>query len=175
MPSIQTGYSGQRIQGLTGIQLLKMSQFLAVIWWQQSISSWKSVESGAYNWDNSSWTGFDGSNWVAASQDIIRYYMDPRNFLDDTYVFQFLSHEYDGNSQTKEGLTGMVAGSFLSGTTDSTGTGGSSSSGSSSGPGGSSSSGSSSGPGGSSSGNSSGSSSGSVSKEGPGGRKKRDE
>lgn len=124
-----------------------------------SISSWKSVESGAYNWDNSSWTGFDGSNWVAASQDIIRYYMDPRNFLDDTYVFQFLSHEYDGNSQTKEGLTGMVAGSFLSGTTDSTGTGGSSSSSSSSGPGGS------------SSANSSGSSSGSVSKEGPGGRK----
>ena len=54
-----------------------------------SISSWKSVESGAYNWDNSTWTGFDGSNWVAASQDIIRYYMDPRNFLDDTYVFQF--------------------------------------------------------------------------------------
>ena len=59
-------------------------------------------------------------------------------------MFQFLSHEYDGNSQTKEGLTGMVAGSFLSGTTDSTGTGGSSSSGSSSVPGGSSSSGSSS-------------------------------
>ncbi len=119
-----------------------------------SISSWKSVESGAYNWDNSTWTGFDGSNWVAASQDIIRYYMDPRNFLDDTYVFQFLSHEYDGNTQTKEGLTGMVSGSFLSGTTDSTGTGGSSSSGNTSGPGSS----------------SSGSSSGSVSKEGPGGK-----
>ena len=107
-----------------------------------SISSWKSVESGAYNWDNSTWTGFDGSNWVAASEDIIRYYMDPRNFLDDTYVFQFLSHEYDGSTQTKEGLTGMVSGSFLSGTTDSTGTGGSSSSGGSSTPGGSSSSGS---------------------------------
>ncbi len=119
-----------------------------------SISSWKSVESGAYNWDNSTWTGFDGSNWVAASQDIIRYYMDPRNFLDDTYVFQFLSHEYDSNSQTKEGLTGMVSGSFLSGTTDSTGTGGSSSSAGTS----------------SSGGSSSNSSSGSVSKEGPGGR-----
>ena len=119
-----------------------------------SISSWKSVESGAYNWDNSTWTGFDGSNWVAASQDIIRYYMDPRNFLDDTYVFQFLSHEYDGNTQTKEGLTGMVSGSFLSGTTDSTGTGGSSS-------------GDTFGPSSSSSGSSS---SGQVSKEGPGGR-----
>lgn len=100
-----------------------------------SISSWKSVADGAYNWDNSSWTGFDGSSWVAASEDIIRYYMDPRNFLDDTYVFQFLSHEYDQNTQTKEGLSTMVQGTFLSGSTDSTGTGGSNFSGGSSGSG----------------------------------------
>lgn len=102
-----------------------------------SVSSWKSVESGAYNWDNSTWTGFDGSNWVAASEDIIRYYMDPRNFLDDTYVFQFLSHEYNSSIQTKEGLEKMVEGSFLSGTADQTGRGSSGSS-SSSGPSGSS-------------------------------------
>ncbi len=87
-----------------------------------SVSSWKSVETGAYNWDNSTWTGLDGSSWVAASEDIIRYYMDPRNFLDDTYVFQFLAHDYDAGTQTKEGLTHMVEGSFLSGSTGSTGT-----------------------------------------------------
>lgn len=96
-----------------------------------SISSWKSVESGAYNWDNSTWTGFDGSSWVAASEDIIRYYMDPRNFLDDTYVFQFLSHEYNSSTQTRDGLVKMTEGSFLSGTTDSTGTGSTGASGSS--------------------------------------------
>lgn len=90
-----------------------------------SISSWKSVESGAYNWDTSTWTGFDGSNWVAASKEIIEYYMDPRNFLDETYVFQFLAHEYNPSIHTKEGLESMVTGTFLSGTTDSTGTGGS--------------------------------------------------
>lgn len=104
-----------------------------------SVSSWKSVEAGAYNWDNSVWTGLDGSNWVAASSDIIRYYMDPRNFLDETYVFQFLSHEYDANTQTIEGLNSLVAGTFLSGTTTSTGTEGSnfsSGSGGSAGPGG---------------------------------------
>ena len=89
-----------------------------------SISSWKSVESGAYNWDNSTWTGFDGSNWVAASDGIIRYYMDPRNFLDETYIFQFLSQEYNGSTQTRQGLETLVKDSFLSGTTDSTGTGG---------------------------------------------------
>lgn len=115
-----------------------------------SISSWKSVESGAYNWDNSTWTGFDGSNWVAASEDIIRYYMDPRNFLDDTYVFQFLSHEYNSSTQTRDGLAKMVEGSFLSGTTDSTGTGSSTGSTGASGPSGSS------------------GSTGGVSKDGPG-------
>lgn len=115
-----------------------------------SISFWKSVESGAYNWDNSTWTGFDGSNWVAASEDIIRYYMDPRNFLDDTYVFQFLSHEYNSSTQTRDGLAKMVEGSFLSGTTDSTGTGSSTGSTGASGPSGSS------------------GSSGGVSKDGPG-------
>lgn len=101
-----------------------------------SVSSWKSVADGAYNWDNSTWTGLDGSNWVAASPDIIRYYMDPRNFLDETYVFQFLAHEYDQNTQTREGLTSMVTGTFLVRFTTSTGTGGSDfSGGSSSGPG----------------------------------------
>ena len=47
-----------------------------------SISSYKSLADGAYNWDSGTWTGFDGSTWVAASTEIISYYMDPRNFLD---------------------------------------------------------------------------------------------
>ena len=114
----------------------------------------KSNLAGDYNASTGKYIAKDGSSWVSASKNCVAYFMDPRNFLDDTYVFQFLSHEYDGNTQTKEGLTGMVSGSFLSGTTDSTGTGGSSS-------------GDTSGPSSSSSGSSS---SGQVSKEGPGGR-----
>lgn len=119
-----------------------------------SVSSWKSVKSGAYNWDNSTWTGFDGSNWVAASDDIVRYYMDPRNFLDETFVFQFLSHEYNSSIQTREGLEKLVEGTFLSGSAG-TSQGGSYSGGPSAG--------SSSGPGVSGS-----SSSGTVTKKGPG-------
>lgn len=114
---------------------------------KDSISSWKSIADGAYNWDSSSWPGFDTSSWVAASEGIIRYYMDPRNFLDETYVFQFLSQSYDASAHTKEGLELMVAGTFLSGTASAgsgnPGNSGNSgnSGGSSYGPGGSSSSG----------------------------------
>lgn len=98
-----------------------------------SISSWKSTAEGAFNWDNSTWPGFDGKSWVAASDEIIRYYMDPRNFLDDTYVFQFLLQSYDGSAQTAQGLETMVKGTFLeskaTGGSGNTGTGGSGSSG----------------------------------------------
>lgn len=80
-----------------------------------SISSYKSLVDGAYNWDNGTWTGFDGSTWVAASEDILRYYMDPRNFLDEASVFQFLSQKYDANLHTRDGLQSMLNGTFMEG------------------------------------------------------------
>lgn len=80
-----------------------------------SMSSWKSTADGAYNWDTSTWVGYDGSSWVTASEDIVKYYMDPRNFLDETNVFQYLTHTYDSGRHTMEGLQTMVKGTFLSG------------------------------------------------------------
>ncbi len=81
-----------------------------------SKSSWKSTDTGKFDWATSSWPGFDGATWVAASQEILEYYMDPRNFLDDTYIFQFTSHAYDPNVQTLDRLKAMVQGTFLEGT-----------------------------------------------------------
>lgn len=78
-----------------------------------SISSYKSLADGAYNWDSGTWTGFDGSTWVAASTEIISYYMDPRNFLDEVNVFQFLDQTYNPALHTKEGLQSMLKGTFM--------------------------------------------------------------
>ena len=80
-----------------------------------SISSWKSTADGAYNWSSGTWPGFDGSAWVAASSDIISYYMDPRNFLDEYYIFQFLLQTYDGSLQTIDGVHTMLEGTFMEG------------------------------------------------------------
>lgn len=108
---------------------------------RSSISSWKSTEDGAYDWATGTWPGFDGSSWVAASRDIISYYMDPRNFLNETYIYQFMNQSYDPSLHTREGLVTMVEGTFLSGTAPAGGASGSrggsgsgSSSGSPSGP-----------------------------------------
>ncbi len=80
-----------------------------------SISSYKSTEDGAYDWNTSTWTGFDGSSWVAASREILAYYMDPRNSLDEVYIFSFMHHSYDPSIQTREGLAQMVQNTFLGG------------------------------------------------------------
>ena len=100
-----------------------------------SVSSWKSTADGAYDWDTSTWPGLDSSSYVAASEEIIRYYMDPRNFLDDKYVFQFLVHTYDSASQTADGLRDMVKDTFLAQEAPSGGDSSGPGSGSSSGPG----------------------------------------
>ena len=80
-----------------------------------SISSWKSLSAGAFDWASNYWPGFDGATWVQASQDLISYYLDPRNFLTDPYVFQFEIQKYDPSTQTKEGLNSLIKGTFLEG------------------------------------------------------------
>lgn len=103
---------------------------------RDSISSWKSTAVGAYDWNTGTWPGFDGNAWVQASNEILCHYMDPRNFLNDKYVFQFLKQSYDSTLHTREGLVEMVAGTFLGGTAAGGSGGGSSNSGGSSNPGG---------------------------------------
>ena len=78
-----------------------------------SKDSWKSKDAAAYNAATNTWKGFDTSAWVAANSDIIGYYMDPRNFLDSRYVFQFQTQGYDPASQNAEGVRILAANSFL--------------------------------------------------------------
>ena len=80
-----------------------------------NISSWKSLEGNDYNWSTGVWKGYDTSSWVAASKGIVQYYMDPRNLLDDSSVFQFLKQSYDRNMDYTSSLTSMVKDTFLSG------------------------------------------------------------
>ncbi len=78
-----------------------------------SISSWKSLENGAYDWVNGKWIGFDSDSWVCASKEIIAYYMDPRNFLDEESIFQFQLQSYNASIHNVDGLRTLVSGSFL--------------------------------------------------------------
>lgn len=79
-----------------------------------ALASWKSMEKGAYDFNSDYWYGLDGS-WVAASKEIIMYYMDPRNFLNDTYIFMFENQSYNSTYQTESGVKTILADTFMSG------------------------------------------------------------
>lgn len=73
-----------------------------------------STASGAYDWSTDKYTVCDGSNWYSASENLIKYYMDPRNFLDERYIFTFESLAYD-SAHTKEGVQNILNGTFMKG------------------------------------------------------------
>ncbi len=78
--------------------------------------SYRSMEYGAYNWNTNTYVNnFDGSNWVSPHRDIVAYYLEPRNFLNENSIFQFLDQTYNEKVQNAEGVNKIVANSFMSG------------------------------------------------------------
>lgn len=69
---------------------------------------WKSLSEGAYNWKTDTFIPYDGSSWVTASEKAVKYYMDPRNFLNENSIFQFESLEYQSDIQNKAGVENIL-------------------------------------------------------------------
>ena len=78
-----------------------------------AISSWKSTIDAAYDWNTSTWYGLDGPKWAMASRGIVAHYMDPRNYLDSSMIFAFITHSYEPEVQTIEGVKAIMAGTFM--------------------------------------------------------------
>ena len=74
--------------------------------------SWRSMQSGAYDWQLGIYHT-DNGNWYSASKEAIAAYIDPRNFLNENDIYMFLKQQYDSVTQTKEGLRTVIASSFL--------------------------------------------------------------
>lgn len=59
-----------------------------------------------------------GSSWRCASEAAVSYYMDPRNWINDTYIFQFENLSYNEKIQTIEGVQKIIAGmGYMQGST----------------------------------------------------------
>lgn len=77
--------------------------------------SYRSTESGNYDWRNDKWIAHDSNQWYQANTQTIAYYMDPRNFLNENSVFMFESLSYDSTTQKIDGVTSILKGSFMEG------------------------------------------------------------
>lgn len=54
-------------------------------------------------------TLYGGSSWRCASEAAISYYIDPRNWINDEYIFQFENLSYNGKIHTIEGVQKIIA------------------------------------------------------------------
>lgn len=75
--------------------------------------SWRSMDLGSYDWGTGKWATTEKGRWYYVSREVIKYYMDPRNFLNANYIYTFLQQSYDPVHQTEEGLKKIIAGTFL--------------------------------------------------------------
>ena len=74
-------------------------------------SSWKALLSTNYNWSTGAWTYTEGG-YTYCSYEVIAYYMDPRNFLNENYVWMFLEQSYS-SSETLSGVQTILSGTFM--------------------------------------------------------------
>ena len=57
---------------------------------------------------------YDSGAWLQASRAAIAYFMDPRNFLNDTDIFMFETLEFDEKTQTRDIVEGVLSKTFMS-------------------------------------------------------------
>ena len=84
---------------------------------QQLIEKWSGNATSMYCkcstcYKNGNYVIFEPSNWVAASESAVEYYMDPRNFLNESEIFQFESVRYNG-TQSQSGVETILKGTWM--------------------------------------------------------------
>lgn len=91
---------------------------------QSEYNALKSYSSASFNYyinDSSkklvpdTWITYDNDDWVMVNQATIAYYLDPRNWLHEGSIFMFENLEYNPSVHTREGVSQILAGSFMDG------------------------------------------------------------
>ncbi|MBR1567523.1 MAG: SH3 domain-containing protein [Lachnospiraceae bacterium] len=74
--------------------------------------NWRETSVG-YAWATDTWYPYDGTTWFAASKDLVAYYMDPRTYLYETYIFAFEQLSYDNSIHNRNGVEAILNGTFM--------------------------------------------------------------
>lgn len=55
----------------------------------------------------------DNGQWYCASEKTVAFYMDPRNWLNETYIFAFETLSFNPNTHTLDGVKSILSGTFM--------------------------------------------------------------
>ena len=59
--------------------------------------------------------GYHSPGWYYASEAAVKYYLDPRNFLDETRIFQFEQLTYNSSYHSKAAVQNILSSTFMKG------------------------------------------------------------
>ncbi|MBQ6840678.1 MAG: SH3 domain-containing protein [Bacilli bacterium] len=80
---------------------------------QTSYQGYLSTTTDSYDYLTDTFVVKEGKNWYSASPDVVAYYLDPRNFLDERYIFMFEKLSFDEEYQTVEAVQTVLNGRDL--------------------------------------------------------------
>ena len=66
-----------------------------------------------YNYKNNTFNMKDSGGFYAARQEMVAYYMDPRNFLNENFIFQFETLSYNSTYHTADIVSNIFGGGYL--------------------------------------------------------------
>lgn len=67
----------------------------------------------SYDFLNDKFRVREGSNWYNANKETIAYYMDPRNFLDESAIFMFEKLSFSSSYQTEDAIRSVLSGTDI--------------------------------------------------------------
>ena len=80
---------------------------------EQGLEGYLSVEAGNYDYELDKFFAHDGLYWYQANSQTIAYYMDPRNFLTESYIFMFEDLLYNPDYQNADTVNKILSSDFM--------------------------------------------------------------
>ncbi|MBE5944348.1 MAG: beta-N-acetylglucosaminidase [Lachnospiraceae bacterium] len=107
-------HTGIEWNTLLANELNKQGQVKNLVWTSSASPNynWRATSVG-YDWSNDVWYPYDGTNWFAASDALVTYYLDPRTYLDSVFIFVFESLSYREGIHNEQGVEAILNGSFM--------------------------------------------------------------
>lgn len=101
-------YVGDTFDYAVGQQMAVASRALVSTYYNECF---RSMLDRDYNWQTNTWKQWE-PGWAGASEETVRYYMDPRNFLNENDIFMFESLTYE-KYQEEDVVEAALANTFM--------------------------------------------------------------
>lgn len=97
-------------------EAVSMQDDLFVKTTNKSYNSWRSMRKGCYDWNKNKFMPVGDGSYYGASREVIAYFLDPRNFLNNDDFYIFLDQSFKNSCVTISDLENFLKGTFLDGT-----------------------------------------------------------